>query len=121
MATVAPFEPNEVMACLFVLLALVITAAVRAHPANTARTRAWWGRFLVLLGLLLVAELATNVEQAFADGSAARKVTNLIEHLALLVAGMWALALSVRALLEAHQRTAPPEEVKEDGGGRGDH
>lgn len=116
MPLVAPFEPNEVMAFLLVLIAAAITAAVRAHPANTARTRTWWNRFLALTGLLLVAELATNIEQPFAEGTMPRTVLNLVEHLALLSAALWALNMAVRALVETHQRTAVTEEVKGDGG-----
>ena len=111
----APFEPNEVLAFAFVLLALIVTAVVRAHPANTGRTRSWWGRFLALLVLLLIAELATNVEQAWPDDSSARATMNLIEHLALLVAGGWALVIAIRALVETHKRMSNHEEAGEHG------
>ena len=110
-----PFEPNEILALLLVLTATVITTLVRAHPANTARTRAWWGRFLTLAGLLLVAELATNLEQPFAEGTVPRGVLNLLEHLALLAAAAWALRMAGRALIETHRRTAVTEEVRGDG------
>jgi len=111
----APFEPNEILALVFVLLAFVITAVVRAHPANTGRTRAWWSRFLVLLGILLLAELATNIEQLWAAGTVPRDTLNLVEHLALLVAAGWALCIGVNALVETHQRTAASGEVSAGG------
>lgn len=111
----APFEPNEILACLLVLLATGIIAVVRAHPANTARTRAWWGRFLVLALLLLAAQIATNLEQIFAVDTVANGALNLMEHLALLAASLWALNLSVNALSEACQRQADAGEAAGNG------
>ncbi len=97
-------ETNEVLALAFVVVAFAATLAVRAHHSNTPRTRNWWGRFLVLLAFLLAAEIATNIEEFFAETSSAHQVLNVVEHVSLVVAGGWALALSARGLAESHAR-----------------
>jgi len=100
-------QTNEVLALVFVLLAGAATVAVRAHPANTPRTHEWWGRFLVLVGLVLLAEVATNVEEVLPDEALAIGL-NVLEHISLAGAGGWALVLSVRGLAERYARRAEP-------------
>ncbi len=99
-----PLEVNEVLALLFVSLACAAIVQIRRHPSNTRRTREWWGRFLVMMCLLLVAEIATNVEQFWTDEDMAHQTINLLEHLAMLGAGAVALRLGVLGLLEAFAR-----------------
>lgn len=103
-------QTNEVLALLFTLLAAAATVVVRAHPANTPRTREWWGRFLALVGLVLLAQVATNLEEVL-PAEAPALWLNLLEHVSLAGAGAWALALSVRGLAERYARRA------ETGGG----
>ena len=99
-----PLEVNEVLALAFVLVAYGATLVARGQPSNTPRTRAWWGRFLVMLSFLLVAELATNLEQYFADGTTARDALNILEHAFLAGTGAWALVISILGLMEAYAR-----------------
>jgi len=109
-------ELNELLALVFVLIAGSATLAVRSHPSNTPRTREWWGRFLVLVGLLALAQVATNVEQLFPlDGLG--DALNALEHLSLVAAGIWALAMCLRGLGESY---APrPEERGKQAQGSG--
>jgi len=101
------YEVNELLALAFVTIAGIATVLVRAHAANTPRTREWWGRFLVLVGFLLVAQIATNVEQGFAATSGPGQSLNILEHLSLVAAGAWALALTIRGLAETYARHGP--------------
>lgn len=96
-------QTNEVLALFFVLLAAAATIVVRAHPANTPRTREWWGRFLALVGLVLLAQVATNLEEVLSAGALAMWL-NVLEHVSLTAAAAWALALSVRGLAERYAR-----------------
>ncbi len=98
------YEPNELLALAFVTIAGIATVLVRAHHSNTPRTREWWGRFLVLVGLLLVAQIATNVEQGFPPESGPGRWLNILEHVSLVVAGAWALTLAIRGLAETYAR-----------------
>ncbi|HUS81333.1 MAG TPA: hypothetical protein VM283_08710 [Armatimonadota bacterium] len=105
-----PFELNESLAFIFVLVAFISTLLVRMHPSNTPRTRSWWGRFLVLLALVLVAETATNVELLWPADSASSMAINDFEHLALVAAAVWALVMSIRALVEVQKRLVAHKE-----------
>ncbi len=96
-------EVNEVFALVFVIVATVITGMVRLHPANTVQTRVWWGRFLILLCILVIAQLCTNLEQF---GGADNRTLNIIEHLALLAAGLWALHIAIEGIRRAYWRVA---------------
>ncbi len=101
-----PFEITEIVALGVLLAALVVMTRVRAHPANTPRTRLWWGRFLALLGLETVSQLGTNLEQLFPVDARAYAALNLIEHLFAAAAGLMALVIAYHALLEAVTRQA---------------
>lgn len=98
-------ETNEILALVFVLLATAATVAVHRHHSNTPRTREWWGRFLILVAFVLVAQVATNVEEVVSDQALAGSM-NLLEHASLLAAAAWALALTGRGLAERHARLA---------------
>lgn len=104
-----PFEITEVVALGVLLAALYVMARVRAHPANTPRTRLWWGRFLTLLWLETGSQVCTNVEQLFADGSAANTGLNITEHLFAAATGVMAMVIAYHALIEAVARQAPAE------------
>ncbi len=106
---IGPFEVTEVLALAVLLVALVVMARVRAHPANTPRTRLWWGRFLTLLGLETVSQVCTNLEQLFPDGSAANTVLNVGEHLFAWATGIMAMVIAYQALVEAVARQASAE------------
>jgi hypothetical protein len=84
-------------------------AGVRAHPANTPRTRLWWGRFLVLLWLETVSQVCTNVEQLFPSGSVANGALNITEHLFATATGAMAVFIAYHALMEAYARRASEE------------
>jgi hypothetical protein len=101
---IGPFEINELLAVFFVLLALVATLGARLHPANTANTSRWWRRFLVMLGFLLLAQVATNAEQLYPETSLAHQLMNLVEHLAFAAAGLWAAHISMRGISFAFER-----------------
>jgi len=103
-------EVNELLALVFVTIAGIATVLVRAHHSNTPRTREWWGRFLVLVGFLLVAQIATNVEQVFPGDSAPAESLNILEHVSLVAAGAWALALAIRGLAETYARHSAEED-----------
>ncbi len=100
------YEVNELLALAFVVIAGIATMLVRAHPSNTKRTREWWGRFLVLVGFLLAAQIATNVEEAFPPDTTPAVSLNILEHVSLVAAGAWALALAIRGLVETYARQA---------------
>ena len=104
-----PFEVGEVIGLIFLVAALALTAAARAHPGNTPRTRLWWGRFVGLLALLALSQLATNVEQPFPGGSWAHEALNLIEHLTAALAAVWACVIAFRGLAEALERQGAHE------------
>lgn len=105
------FELSEIIGLVFLLAALVITAVARAHPANTPRTRLWWGRFVGLLALLTLSQVATNVEQPFPADSLAREVWNLLEHLSEALAGLWACVIAFQGLVEALARQDDKKET----------
>lgn len=94
-------ELNELIALVLVTIAALATIAVRAHSANTPRTREWWGRFLRLLVLLIVAQVATNLEELY-PGESPGDLLNVIEHLAMAAAAAWAVAMSLRGLSESY-------------------
>lgn len=97
-------ELNELLALIFVAITCVATIAAYRHPANTPRTRAWWGRFLRLLGLLIIAQIATNIEQFYpTDGPG--DALNALEHLSLIGAGVWGLTMTLRGLSESYAQT----------------
>lgn len=106
-----PLEVSEVIGLVCLVAALILTATVRAHPANTPRTRQWWGRFVGLLTLLTLSQTATNVEQFFPTGSFAYESLNLLEHLSEMLAGLWACVIAFKGLVEALARREPGEEV----------
>ena len=102
---VEPFELNEMLALFCVALAVVATVGARLHKANTERTRHWWSRFLGMLMFLFAAQVATNIEQFYSDGSASREAVNLLEHFCFLLGGVAAVWISMRGVLEAAGRT----------------
>lgn len=111
-------EPNELLALVFAVIACVATLVVRSHPDNTPRTRQWWGRFIVLVCLLAFAQVATNVEQLFPlDGLG--DVLNALEHLSLITAGFWALAMCLRGLAESYAPRPDPVGRQEPGSDEG--
>ncbi|HCU36350.1 MAG TPA: hypothetical protein DGT21_13145 [Armatimonadetes bacterium] len=102
---VGPLEVNEVLALLCVLVAFVATIGARLHPANTPYTSRWWRRFLVMLSFILAAQVATNVEQLYAETSLTHRVINLLEHVCFAFAGLWAAHISMRAITLAFGRS----------------
>lgn len=103
-------EINEMVALITVTLACAATVAARAHPANSPRTRLWWTRFLAMLVLVLCAQIATNLEQFWADTTMAHQTLNVLEHLLLCGAGAGAMAIGVRGIREAFLRLVSGEE-----------
>lgn len=106
---VGPFEVTEVLALGILLVAIAVMARVRAHPANTPRTRLWWGRFLTLLGVETVSQAFTNLEQLFLEGSVANTVFNVGEHLFAWATGAMAVVIAYQALVEAVVRQVSAE------------
>lgn len=105
-------EPNEMLSLVFSVIACVATLVVRSHPNNTPGTRRWWGRFLVLVGLLALAQVATNVEQLFPRDYLG-DVLNGLEHLSLLAAGFWAMTMCLRGLAESYPHRPDPQRQQE--------
>ncbi|MBP8953299.1 MAG: hypothetical protein KBI47_12960 [Armatimonadetes bacterium] len=103
------FEINEIVALIAVALACAATMAARAHPANSARTRLWWTRFLFMLVLVLCAQIATNLEQLWQDDMLEHRVLNTLEHLLLCSAGAGAMVIGVRGIREAFLRLGSGE------------
>lgn len=99
-------ESNEVVQLVFMLVVLLTTSFVRAHPSNTPRTRRWWGRFLVMVVFLTVAAFFTNLEQYWPESSGAGQALNLGEHLSMLLAAGWAVLVAALGRKEARERAA---------------
>ncbi len=97
-------EVNEVLALFCVMVAFAATIGARMHPANTPYTSRWWRRFLVMLSFVLAAQVATNLEQLYADTSIAYQALNVAEHLFFMVGGLWAAHISMRAITSAFER-----------------
>ncbi|NSW57616.1 MAG: hypothetical protein HPY44_16520 [Armatimonadetes bacterium] len=103
-------EVNEIVALVAVALACAATLSARAHPANSARTRLWWTRFLAMLVLFLCAQIATNLEQLWQDDMLQHQVLNALEHMLLCGAGAGAMLIGVRGIREAFLRLGGGED-----------
>ena len=94
----------------FVAAAFGVTLRAWLQAVGTPRARDWWARFLAMVIFLLLAQVATNVEQFAAEGSSTRNWLNSLEHVLMVVAGLWALGIAVRGLVEAYERRATVDE-----------
>lgn len=98
------FEISELIALAVMVTALLVMVRVRAHPANTPRTRQWWGRFVAVLLVETISLVCTNLEQVFPEHSTGNIIFNLTEHLFAMATGMLALMIVYHALRETQGR-----------------